>query len=98
MSSGSRSPMPSVVRRGALTEARCHVPFTDIGAAVMKGLADTQGIKIDHGDKKELTEKFSTIPPHPEVQAALRRLLADVGTNRLIPEGSADNASEYASE
>src|SRR5215469_5381801 len=70
--------MPSGVRRGALTEARCHVPFTDIGAAVMKGLADTQGIKIDDGDKKELTEKFSTIPPHPEVQAALSRLLADV--------------------
>jgi 2-haloacid dehalogenase len=25
-------------------------------------------------DKKELTEKFSTMPPHPEVPAALRRL------------------------
>jgi len=63
------------------------VPFTDIGAAVMKELADSQGIKIDDGDKKELTVKFSTIPPHPEVQAALRRLLADVRDGSADPRG-----------
>lgn len=50
------------------------MPFTDIGAAVMKMLADTQGIKIDDDDKMELTEKFSTMPPHKEVPAALRKL------------------------
>jgi 2-haloacid dehalogenase len=50
------------------------VPFTDIGAAVMKMLADTRGIKIDDTDKKELTKKFSAMPPHPEVPAALRKL------------------------
>jgi 2-haloacid dehalogenase len=61
------------VLRG-LTVAGCYVPFTDIGAAVMKMLADTQHIKIDDADKRELTEKFSTMPPHPEVPAALRRL------------------------
>jgi FMN phosphatase YigB (HAD superfamily) len=32
------------------------------------------GIKISAADKKELTERFSTMPPHPEVPAALRRL------------------------
>ena len=37
----------------ALTIAGRYVPFTDIGAAVMKMLADTQGIKIDNSDKKE---------------------------------------------
>jgi 2-haloacid dehalogenase len=37
-------------------------------------LADTRGIKINDNDKKELTEKFSTMPPHPEVPAALRKL------------------------
>jgi hypothetical protein len=31
----------------------------------MKMLADTRGIKIDDKDKKELTEKFSTMPPIP---------------------------------
>ena len=46
------------------------MPFTDIGSAVMKMLADTRGIKIEDEDKKELTEKFSTMPPHPEVRAA----------------------------
>ena len=58
----------------ALTMADHYVPFTDIGAAVMKMLAATQGIKIDDADKRELTEKFSTMPPHPEVPAALRKL------------------------
>ena len=58
----------------ALTVAGCYVPFTDIGSAVMKMLADTRGIKIDDKDKKELTDRFSTMPPHPEVPAALRKL------------------------
>jgi 2-haloacid dehalogenase len=36
--------------------------------------ADTHGIKIEDKDKKELAEKFSTMPPHAEVPAALRKL------------------------
>jgi 2-haloacid dehalogenase len=58
----------------ALTVVGCYVPFTAIGAPVMKMLADTRGIKISDADKKELTERFSTMPPHPEVPAALRKL------------------------
>jgi 2-haloacid dehalogenase len=46
----------------------------DIGSAVMKMLANTRGIKIGEKDKKELTEKFSTMPPYPEVPPALRKL------------------------
>jgi hypothetical protein len=38
--------------------------------------ADTHGIKIEDKDKKELAEKFSTMPPHAEVPAALRKLRA----------------------
>jgi 2-haloacid dehalogenase len=73
----------------ALTVAGCYVPFTDIGSAVMKMQADAQGIKINEADKKELTEKFSTMPPYPEVPAALRKL-RDAGfrlftlTNNLV--------------
>jgi 2-haloacid dehalogenase len=63
-----------ILYSAALTVARCYVPFTDIGGAVMKMLADTRGIKIDDADKKELTEKFSTMPAHPEVPGALRKL------------------------
>ncbi|MET4386501.1 2-haloacid dehalogenase [Bradyrhizobium sp. F1.4.3] len=63
-----------ILYSSALTVAGCYVPFTDIGAAVMKMLADTRGIRIDERDKKELTERFSTMPPHPEVPAALRKL------------------------
>jgi 2-haloacid dehalogenase len=65
-----------ILYSAALTVAGCYVPFTDIGAAVMKMLADTRGIKITDADKKELTEKFSTMPPHPEVPGALRKLRA----------------------
>jgi 2-haloacid dehalogenase len=63
-----------ILYSAALTVAAQYVPFTDIGAAVMKMLADTRGIKINDTDKKELTEKFSTMPPHPEVPAALDKL------------------------
>jgi len=63
-----------ILYSAALTVAGCYVPFTDIGSAVMKMLADTRGIRIDDKDKKELTNKFSRMPPHPEVPAALRKL------------------------
>ena len=63
-----------IMYSAALTVAGCYVPFTDIGSAVMKMLADTRGIRIDDSDSKELTEKFSTMPPHTEVPAALRKL------------------------
>ena len=63
-----------ILYSSALTVAGCYVPFTDIGAAVMKMLADTKDIRIDERDKEELTERFSTMPPHPEVPAALRKL------------------------
>jgi 2-haloacid dehalogenase len=63
-----------IMYSAALTVAGCYVPFTDIGTAVMKMLADTRGIKIGDNDKKELTEKFSTMPPHSEVPGALRKL------------------------
>ena len=58
----------------ALTLAGVYVPFTDIGAAVLDMLATTRGIKISDSDGAELTDRFASMPPHPEVPAALRRL------------------------
>ena len=63
-----------ILYSAALTVAGQYVPFTDIGAAVMKMLADTRDIRIKDSDKEELTEKFSTMPAHPEVPAALEKL------------------------
>jgi 2-haloacid dehalogenase len=60
----------------ALTLAGTYVPFTAIGSAVMKMLADIDGIKIGDADKKLLTEKFSTMPPYPDVLVALPKLRA----------------------
>jgi 2-haloacid dehalogenase len=58
----------------ALTLAGVYVPFTGIGAAVLRMLAATRGITISDADADELTDRFATMPPHPEVPAALRRL------------------------
>jgi 2-haloacid dehalogenase len=58
----------------ALTLAGVYVPFTDIGAAVLRMLAATRGITVGDADGVELTERFASMPPHPEVPAALRRL------------------------
>jgi 2-haloacid dehalogenase len=58
----------------ALTLAGVYVPFTDIGAAVLRMLAATRGITVTDADSDELTDRFASMPPHPEVPAALRRL------------------------
>ncbi len=92
-----------ILYSSALTVAGCYVPFTDIGSSVMKMLADTRSIRIDDADRKELVEKFSTMPPHPEVPAALRKLrqagfriftltdnLLEVQTRQLEHGGIAD--------
>ena len=58
----------------ALTLAGDYVPFTDFGGAVLKMMGMTRGIAINDADHRELTDKFASIPPHPEVPAALRKL------------------------
>jgi len=58
----------------ALTLAGVYVPFTDIGGAVLRMLATTRGISISDVDGAELTDRFASMPAHPEVPAALRRL------------------------
>ena len=58
----------------ALTLAGVYVPFTDIGAGVLRMFAATRGIAIGDADAAELTDRFASMPPHPEVPAALRRL------------------------
>jgi 2-haloacid dehalogenase len=58
----------------ALTLAGIYVPFTDIGGAVLKMVATTSGISISAADRAELTEKFASMPAHPEVPDALAKL------------------------
>src|SRR4051794_16554519 len=58
----------------ALTLAGIYVPFTDIGGAVLKMVATTCGISISAADRAELTEKFASMPAHPEVPDALLTL------------------------
>jgi 2-haloacid dehalogenase len=58
----------------ALTLANAYVPFTDIGGAVLEMLARARGIRISDTDKRELTDNFASMPPHPEVPGALAHL------------------------
>jgi 2-haloacid dehalogenase len=58
----------------ALTLAGVYVPFTGIGAAVLRMQAATGGITITEADTADLTDRFASMPPHPEVPGALRRL------------------------
>ena len=58
-----------ILYSAALTVANSYVSFTDIGAAVMKMLADVRGVKVSEADRKELIEKFSTMPPHSDREA-----------------------------
>jgi len=51
----------------ALTLAGVYVPFTDIGGAVLRMLAATRDVTISDADAAELTDRFATMPPHPEV-------------------------------
>src|SRR5215475_6875238 len=58
----------------ALTIADIYVPFTDIGGAVLEMIAAPRGVKITAADRKELTDRFATMPPYPDVPVGLRRL------------------------
>jgi 2-haloalkanoic acid dehalogenase type II len=58
----------------ALTLAGVYVPFTEIGGAVLKMLATARGAVISEETAAELTDQFASMPPHPEVAGALRRL------------------------
>jgi 2-haloacid dehalogenase len=58
----------------ALTLAGVYVPFTEIGSAVLKMVAAIRGVSITTADRSELIEKFASMPPHPEVPSALRKL------------------------
>jgi 2-haloacid dehalogenase len=60
----------------ALTLAGTYVPFTDIGAAALQMLAATRDITVSENDKRDLTDAFASMPPHPEVPGALERLRA----------------------
>lgn len=60
----------------ALTIAGIYAPFTDIGGAVLDKIAAPRGVTVTAADRAELTDRFATMPPYPDVPVALRRLKA----------------------
>jgi len=61
----------------ALTLAGVYVPFGVLGGSVLRMLGATRGIGITSDDTDELAQRFGSMPPHPEVPEALRRLRED---------------------
>ncbi len=58
----------------ALSLAGDYVAFGELGGAVLKMVAATRGRGIGEADLREVREAVASMPPHPEVPAALRRL------------------------
>ena len=59
---------------GGLTKR--YVDFGTAQRAAFAMLAERQGVEVDSGAADAVVEAMSTLPPHPEVEAALRRLIA----------------------
>jgi 2-haloacid dehalogenase len=59
-----------IIYSQALTIADVYVPFTDIGGAVLEKIAAPRGVKITAADRQELTDRFATMPPYPDVPGA----------------------------
>src|ERR1700733_5071011 len=49
-----------ILYSAALTVANSYVPFTDIGGAVMKMLADVRGVRGGGGGRQGINDQFST--------------------------------------
>ena len=58
----------------ALTIADVYVPFTDISSAVLDKIAAPRKVKVTADDRNELTDRFATMPPYPDVPVGLRKL------------------------
>ncbi len=58
----------------ALTLADVYVPFSEIGGAVLRMFGATRGVPITNAEVQELADRFASMPIHPEVPSALRRL------------------------
>ena len=55
----------------AITLSDSYVPFGELGGAVLRMLARTREVQINDTDLQGLKEAVATMPPHPEVRAAL---------------------------
>jgi 2-haloacid dehalogenase len=58
----------------ALTLSEVYVPFTEIGGAVLQMLGTIAGVTLSESDTRELTDLFASMPAHPEVPNALKKL------------------------
>ncbi len=58
----------------ALSLAGDYAPFGELGGAVLKMVATIRGREVGDADLQEVKEAVASMPPHPEVPGALRRL------------------------
>lgn len=58
----------------SLTLSGRYVEFGALGGSVLQMLGDARGARVTRADKEELKTRTQSLPPYPEVPAALRRL------------------------
>lgn len=51
-----------------------YVPFGAIGSAAFDMVAKRRGVNVSDEDKQVIMQSITTLPPHPEVKAALEQL------------------------
>lgn len=67
--------------------------FSQVGAAALESLARRRGITLADADRQRLAHTMGSLPPHPEVPAALQRL-RDAGLRLAALTNSAPAAME----
>ncbi|UTW12020.1 haloacid dehalogenase type II [Marinobacterium rhizophilum] len=82
-----------------LTLSGLYTPFGELGAGTLRMLASTHDVPLTETDIDELKQRMNTLPPHPDVIPALRRL-RDAGFRLVTLTNSASTSSptplEYA--
>lgn len=58
----------------SLTLSGLYAEFGALGGAVLQMLGDARGAKVTRADKAELKTRMQSLPPYPDVPAALHRL------------------------
>ena len=58
----------------SLTLSGRYAEFGALGGSVLQMLGDARGARVTRADKEELKARTQSLPPYPEVPAALRRL------------------------
>lgn len=74
-------------------ELDSHRPFGEIGADALVALGHRRGIAVDRSRALEVVDLMASLPPHPDVAPAVKRLASEGIRMITLTNGSAEVAS-----